>query len=192
MGAHRERQSSRILSTQSPRLSNTKSKRRKLASALSPTGSSCKGKGCRPAMGAKCYVVLPARRSKRSVVTPFPLCMRVPFSLFCHQRFGNDREMGGNPSIEQYFHLRAKRAPVGERRTRNRLTGARFPTSSPPRSSSSNGADSMQRDMTCPRARRNVKSAALDHGFWHLGRFAHEYRNLFGERPSETLSRPHQ
>ena len=44
-------------------------------------------------MGAKCYVVLPARRSKRSVVTPFPLCMRVPFSLFCHQRFGNDREM---------------------------------------------------------------------------------------------------
>jgi AraC family transcriptional regulator, ethanolamine operon transcriptional activator len=33
----------------------------------------------------------------------------------------------------------------------------------------------------------SVKSAALDHGFWHLGRFAHEYRNLFGERPSETL-----
>jgi AraC family ethanolamine operon transcriptional activator len=35
----------------------------------------------------------------------------------------------------------------------------------------------------------SVKSAALDHGFWHLRRFAHEYRNLFGERPSETLSR---
>jgi AraC family ethanolamine operon transcriptional activator len=35
----------------------------------------------------------------------------------------------------------------------------------------------------------SVKSAALDHGFWHLGRFAHEYRNLFGERPSKTLSR---
>ena len=35
----------------------------------------------------------------------------------------------------------------------------------------------------------SVKSAALDHGFWHLGRFAHEYQNLFGERPSETLSR---
>jgi AraC family transcriptional regulator, ethanolamine operon transcriptional activator len=35
----------------------------------------------------------------------------------------------------------------------------------------------------------SVKGAALDHGFWHLGRFAHEYRNLFGERPSETLSR---
>jgi hypothetical protein len=32
----------------------------------------------------------------------------------------------------------------------------------------------------------SVKSAALD----PLGRFAHEYRNLFGERPSETLSRP--
>jgi transcriptional regulator GlxA family with amidase domain len=35
----------------------------------------------------------------------------------------------------------------------------------------------------------SVKSVALDHGFWHLGRFAHEYQNLFGERPSETLSR---
>jgi AraC family transcriptional regulator, ethanolamine operon transcriptional activator len=37
---------------------------------------------------------------------------------------------------------------------------------------------------------QSVKSAALDHGFWHLGRFAHEYQKLFGERPSETLSRP--
>jgi AraC family ethanolamine operon transcriptional activator len=35
----------------------------------------------------------------------------------------------------------------------------------------------------------SVKSTALDHGFWHLGRFAHEYRNLFGEGPSETLLR---
>ena len=35
----------------------------------------------------------------------------------------------------------------------------------------------------------SVKRAALDHGFWHLGRFAYEYQNLFGERPSETLSR---
>ena len=35
----------------------------------------------------------------------------------------------------------------------------------------------------------SVKGAALDHGFWHLGRFAHEYQNLFGEQPSETLSR---
>ncbi|MBR0683038.1 helix-turn-helix domain-containing protein [Roseomonas eburnea] len=34
-----------------------------------------------------------------------------------------------------------------------------------------------------------VKSAALGHGFWHLGHFAHDYRALFGEFPSETLAR---
>ncbi len=31
-----------------------------------------------------------------------------------------------------------------------------------------------------------VKSVALAHGFWHLGYFAHDYRSLFGEAPSET------
>lgn len=33
-----------------------------------------------------------------------------------------------------------------------------------------------------------VKSVALSHGFWHLGHFAHDYRALFGETPSETLA----
>jgi AraC-like DNA-binding protein len=33
-----------------------------------------------------------------------------------------------------------------------------------------------------------VKSVALAHGFWHLGRFAHDYKALFGRLPSETLS----
>lgn len=32
-----------------------------------------------------------------------------------------------------------------------------------------------------------VKSVALDHGFWHFGHFARDYRVLFGESPSETL-----
>jgi AraC-like DNA-binding protein len=36
-----------------------------------------------------------------------------------------------------------------------------------------------------------VKIAALSHGFWHLGRFALEYRALFGELPSETMHRRH-
>ncbi len=31
-----------------------------------------------------------------------------------------------------------------------------------------------------------VKTTALDHGFWHLGRFAADYRALFGESPQET------
>ena len=34
-----------------------------------------------------------------------------------------------------------------------------------------------------------VKSVALSHGFWHLGQFAHDYRETFGEMPSETLAR---
>jgi AraC-like DNA-binding protein len=33
----------------------------------------------------------------------------------------------------------------------------------------------------------SVKSIALTHGFWELGRFAVEYRHLFGESPAETL-----
>jgi len=40
---------------------------------------------------------------------------------------------------------------------------------------------------------RSVKGVALSHGFWHLGQFAHDYRALYGEAPSETLGRacPH-
>jgi AraC-like DNA-binding protein len=34
-----------------------------------------------------------------------------------------------------------------------------------------------------------VKSIALGHGFWHLGHFARDYRDLFGKLPSETLTR---
>lgn len=34
---------------------------------------------------------------------------------------------------------------------------------------------------------RLIKSVALSHGFWHMGRFAHDYFGLFGEKPSQTL-----
>ncbi len=34
-----------------------------------------------------------------------------------------------------------------------------------------------------------VSDAGLHWGFWELGRFAGQYRRLFGELPSETLSR---
>jgi AraC-like DNA-binding protein len=37
---------------------------------------------------------------------------------------------------------------------------------------------------------RTVTEIANDHGFAELGRFAVEYRGLFGEAPSETLHRP--
>jgi AraC-like DNA-binding protein len=34
-----------------------------------------------------------------------------------------------------------------------------------------------------------VKTIALDHGFWHLGRFSSLYHSRFGESPSTTLAR---
>ncbi|MBS7789722.1 helix-turn-helix domain-containing protein [Roseococcus sp. SDR] len=40
-------------------------------------------------------------------------------------------------------------------------------------------------------AKRQVKSVALSHGFWHFGYFARDYRALFGETPSQTLARRH-
>jgi AraC family ethanolamine operon transcriptional activator len=33
-----------------------------------------------------------------------------------------------------------------------------------------------------------VKCVALSHGFWHLGQFSHDYREHFGETPTETLA----
>ena len=40
-----------------------------------------------------------------------------------------------------------------------------------------------------PPVRDAVSRAASDFGFWHLSRFAGQYRALFGESPSETLDR---
>jgi AraC family ethanolamine operon transcriptional activator len=39
-----------------------------------------------------------------------------------------------------------------------------------------------------PRLRNAVSHAATDWGFWHLSRFAAQYRALFGESPRHTLS----
>jgi AraC family transcriptional regulator, ethanolamine operon transcriptional activator len=40
-----------------------------------------------------------------------------------------------------------------------------------------------------PDARDAVTRAASDLGFWHLSRFAGQYRALFGESPRETVNR---
>jgi AraC-like DNA-binding protein len=43
--------------------------------------------------------------------------------------------------------------------------------------------------MEGPPVRDAVSRAACDFGFWHLSRFAGQYRALFGESPSATLDR---
>jgi len=43
--------------------------------------------------------------------------------------------------------------------------------------------------LTSAPAAGRIKRIALDWGFWHLGRFASQYRKLFGENPSDTWRR---
>ena len=46
--------------------------------------------------------------------------------------------------------------------------------------------EQVRRILLSDRSYGNVSSIALDWGFAHLGRFAIEYRKLFGEAPSQT------
>ena len=49
--------------------------------------------------------------------------------------------------------------------------------------------NAVRRDLVeGPRLRNAVSHAAADWGFWHLSRFAAQYRALFGESPRHTLS----
>jgi AraC family ethanolamine operon transcriptional activator len=46
-----------------------------------------------------------------------------------------------------------------------------------------------RRALQDPSGSTSVTDVALRWGFFHLGRFAHDYRDLFGESPSDTLRR---
>jgi AraC family ethanolamine operon transcriptional activator len=43
--------------------------------------------------------------------------------------------------------------------------------------------------LISPPSSETVTEVAFRWGFWHLSRFAREYRSMFGESPSETLRR---
>lgn len=81
------------------------------------------------------------------------------------------REMGmSKRGVEQLFHDSMGIGPNAFLR-HQRLHGARRALRSAPQESGI------------------VKRIALDLGFWHMGHFARDYRSLFGESPSMTLSR---
>jgi len=46
-----------------------------------------------------------------------------------------------------------------------------------------------RRELQRRDSQTSVTATAMNFGFWHLGRFADEYRTLFGESPSATLAR---
>jgi AraC-like DNA-binding protein len=46
-----------------------------------------------------------------------------------------------------------------------------------------------RQELQRPNSDTSVTATAMNFGFWHLGRFADEYRSLFGESPSTTLAR---
>lgn len=49
--------------------------------------------------------------------------------------------------------------------------------------------EAVRRDILADRSGRNISSIAMSWGFTHLGRFSSDYRKLFDETPSQTLSR---
>jgi len=80
-------------------------------------------------------------------------------------------ELGLTPrAVENLFRDLLGVSPITYLRHR-RLHGARH---------------ALQRSSPRPGA---VKQVALEWGHWHLGRFARDYRTLFGESPSETITR---
>ena len=47
--------------------------------------------------------------------------------------------------------------------------------------------NAVHRALLQPDSRMTVQNVAINWGFWHLSRFSAEYRQLFGELPSDTL-----
>lgn len=49
--------------------------------------------------------------------------------------------------------------------------------------------EAVRRDILSDSSERNVSSIAMNWGFSHLGRFSNDYKQRFGETPSQTLKR---
>lgn len=49
--------------------------------------------------------------------------------------------------------------------------------------------DGARRELRSAPPEARVAEIAGDWGFWHMGHFAADYRNQFGELPSQTLRR---
>lgn len=51
--------------------------------------------------------------------------------------------------------------------------------------------DRVREDLLKEPPPESIADAANNHGFWHMGQFARDYRLFFGELPSETLKKHH-
>jgi transcriptional regulator GlxA family with amidase domain len=49
--------------------------------------------------------------------------------------------------------------------------------------------DRVHADLLCPAGTGSVSDVAMKWGFFHLGRFAQQYRDRFGVLPSQTVRR---
>jgi len=52
--------------------------------------------------------------------------------------------------------------------------------------------NNVHQELSLPSDDSKISDIANRWGYWHMGRFAHNYRNFFGELPSKTLSNSHQ
>ena len=47
----------------------------------------------------------------------------------------------------------------------------------------------IRRELSDPQQNKPISMIAANWGFWHPGQFAKDYKQLFGENPSDTVKR---
>ena len=102
------------------------------------------------------------------------------------QQRQEDRRSGGlEPAVPGLDGLAAKVYPLG---LRPRIEGSEILERPPVPGLALVRLAAARQDLRRASPSETVTQIAMRHGAWELGRFAHRYKHLFGEHPSETLS----